>query len=229
MSGAASECDCNIYFTSLIEGEYADRSDLRLPSVSVHVTPKDGGGFIVENGEQIISENQEESIIRMFEANPNSAVVLLNGSSVDMSAWIDKAGAVLEAWYPGEQGAKAIAEILFGETNPSAKLPICFPKHAGQMPLHYSYKPSGRGYNYVTDDGRPLYTFGYGLSYTEFEIENAGIRIENEKVTVSFDIKNSGEYDGAEVVQLYLGSYYCDVVRPLKELKAYRRINLEKG
>ena len=229
ISGVASECDFNIYFTSLIEGEYADRSDLRLPSVSVHVTPKDGGGLVVENGEQIISENQEESIIRMFEANPNSAVVLLNGSSVDMSAWIDKAGAVLEAWYPGEQGAKAIAEILFGETNPSAKLPICFPKHAGQMPLHYSYKPSGRGYNYVTDDGRPLYTFGYGLSYTEFEIENAGIRIENEKVTVSFDIKNSGKYDGAEVVQLYLGSYYCDVVRPLKELKAYRRINLKKG
>ena len=86
-------------------------------------------------------------------SNSNSAVVLLNGSPVDMTAWQDGCGAVLEAWFPGEQGAQAICEILFGEISPSGKLPITFPKTVGQLPLFYSMKPSGRGYGYIENDG----------------------------------------------------------------------------
>ncbi len=146
-----------------------------------------------------------------------------------MSAWIDSAPAVIESWYPGEQGAKALAEILFGETNPSAKLPITIPKSVGQLPLFYSYKPSGRGYAYCDNDGKPAYPFGFGMSYTSFELSNAEIAAGQSGAEVSFDIENTGGCDGTEVVQLYIGSHHCRVLRPLKELKAYSRISLCAG
>ena len=225
----APGCDVNFYFTSLVEGEGSDRSDLRLPSVTVHKNRAEDGGIIVDAAEQVIKDDQEASIINLYKANPNSAVILLNGAPIDMTAWIDAAGAVIEAWYPGEQGAKALAEILFGETNPSAKLPICFPKSAGQLPLYYAFKPSGRGYAYCDNDGRPLYPFGYGLSYTSFEISDARISIKDNKAEIAFAVRNTGGRDGTEVVQLYVGSHNCEVVRPGKELKAYARVSVPAG
>jgi beta-glucosidase len=146
-----------------------------------------------------------------------------------MSTWIDGCRGILEAWYPGEQGAQAICEILFGEVCPSAKLPITFPKSVGQLPLYYSFKPSGRGYRYVENDGMPRYPFGYGLSYTTFSMENFTCRCEGDRATVSFTIENTGDYDGAQVAQVYLSGKNCDVVMPVLELKAYRRIKLSKG
>lgn len=225
----ASSCDAVLYFTSILEGEGSDRSDLRLPSVSVQRNKEDDAGFIVDNAKQVITDNQEQSIIRLCKANANTVVILENGAPVDMTAWIESAPAVIEAWYPGEQGAKALAEILFGETNPSAKLPVTVPKSAGQLPLNYSYKPSGRGYSYCDNDGKPLFPFGYGLSYTSFAVDNIRAELIADGVNISFDILNTGAYDGAEVVQVYLSSRNCEVVRPVKELKAYKKIELKAG
>ena len=224
---AAPDCDVCLYFTSILEGEGSDRSELRLPSISLHKNRENEGGFIVDTAEQIITENQEKSIKRLCSANENTVVILENGAPVDMSAWVGDAYAVIEAWYPGEQGAKALVEILFGLSNPSAKLPITIPKSVGQLPLNYSFKPSGRGYAYCDNDGKPLFPFGFGLSYTYFELFDEKVEVDENGVSVSFGIRNSGTMSGTEVVQLYLGSYNCKVVRPLKELKAYTRVFLE--
>ena len=224
----SSQCDVALYFTSVVEGEGLDRSDIRLPSF-IQQKQRDDGAIIVGKFDFEIKTDQEESIRRMTSANPNSIVILLNGAPIDMSNWIDGCNAILEAWYPGEQGAQAICEILFGDVCPSAKLPITFPKSVGQLPLFYSFKPSGRGYRYVENDGKPQYPFGYGLSYTKFEMNNYNCTSEGDRLSVSFSIKNIGGYDGAEIVQIYLSGKNCDVVMPLIELKAYRRIELSMG
>ena len=225
----APGCDICLYFTTILEGEGKDRSDLRLPSMAPGKTEESTGGFIVDSSGLDINDNQEQSILRLCRANPGTVVILENGAPVDMTAWISEVPAVIEAWYPGEQGGKALAEILFGETNPSAKLPLTIPKTAGQLPLFYSYKPSGRGYSYCDNDGKPLYPFGFGLSYTEFHISDASLSVSENRAEISFTIANAGKYEGTEVVQLYLGSHDCEVVRPVKELKAYKRITLNPG
>ena len=224
----ASECDAAVYMTALVEGEGLDRSDIRLPGVTRKMQ-KDDNAVIVGKIEFEVKTNQEESIRRMTAANPNSAVVLLNGSPIDMSSWLDGCGAVLEAWYPGEQGAQAISELLFGEISPGGKLPITFPRTVGQLPLFYSMKPSGRGYGYIENDGSPLYPFGYGLSYTTFSLDNFRCTNNGDSLSISLTVENTGEYDGAEVIQIYLTGINCDVVMPLKELKAYKRVELQKG
>lgn len=223
----AGACDVAFYFTTVVEGEGMDRSDIRLPSYT-GVAQVDENALIVDKREVKVNVNQEESIRKMTSVNRNSVVVLLNGAPVDMSYWMDGCGAIVEAWYPGEQGAQAICEILFGEFSPSAKLPISFPKSVGQLPLFYAHKPSGRGYGYNENDGKPLYPFGYGLSYTQFELSNFAHEVCDNKVKVQFDMKNIGDCDGAEVVQIYLAARNCDVVMPMKELKAYKRIHLKK-
>lgn len=229
IESVALGCDINLFFTSIMEGEGKDRSNLKLPSITESVKNKDEGGLIVDSDELTVEENQEESILRLCKASGNTIVILLNGAPIDMTGWIDSVPAVIEAWYPGEQGARALAEILAGETNPSAKLPVTIPKSAGQLPLFYSYKPSGRGYAYCDDDGKPLYPFGYGLSYTSFEISGFELTAGENGAEVSFEIKNTGKYTGTETIQLYIGSHNCETVRPLKELKAYKRISLEPG
>ena len=224
----ASQCDAALYMTTVVEGEGMDRSDSRLPGVT-RKAQKDEGALIVGKFEAEVKTDQEESIRRMTAANPNSAVILLNGAPVDMTAWVDGCNAVLEAWYPGEQGAQAICEILFGDVNPSAKLPITFPRSVGQLPLFYAMKPSGRGYGYVENDGSPLYPFGYGLSYTTFELEHFNCEEKDGSLAVSLAVENTGDRDGAEVVQIYLSGRNCDVVMPLKELKAYKRVFVAAG
>ena len=224
----AAKCDAALYMTTVVEGEGMDRSDIRLPGVTRKVQ-KDDNALIVGKFEVEVKTDQEESIRRMAVANPNSAVILLNGAPVDMSAWMEGCKAILEAWYPGEQGAQAICEILFGEVNPSAKLPITFPRSVGQLPLFHSMKPSGRGYGYVDNDGSPLYPFGYGLSYTTFALDDFACESKGDHVTLSLTVENTGKYDGAEVVQVYLSGRNCDVVMPIKELKAYKRVEAAVG
>ncbi len=223
----AAECDAAVYMTALVEGEGLDRSDIRLPGVT-RTVQKDENATIVGKLELEVKTDQEESIRRMTAANSNSAVVLLNGSPIDMSSWLDGCGAVLEAWFPGEQGAQAICELLFGEISPSGKLPITFPKTVGQVPLFYSFKPSGRGYGYIENDGSPLYPFGYGLSYTTFALDNFECINNGDSLNIKLTVENTGEYDGAEVVQIYLTGIICDVVMPVKELKAYKRVELKR-
>ena len=224
----AAKCDAALYMTTVVEGEGMDRSDIRLPGVT-RKEQQDDGAIIVGKFEMEVKTDQEESIRRMTAANANSAVVLLNGAPVDMSSWLNGCKAVLEAWYPGEQGAQAMTEILFGEVNPSAKLPITFPRSVGQLPLFYSMKPSGRGYGYVENDGSPLYPFGYGLSYTTFALDHFTCDVKGDGLTIGLTVENTGDYDGAEVVQIYLSGTNCDVVMPIKELKAYKRVPAAKG
>ena len=224
----AAKCDAALYMTTVVEGEGMDRSDIRLPGVTSK-KQVDDSALIVGKYEMEVKTDQEESIRRMTAANANSAVILLNGAPVDMSNWIDGCKAILEAWYPGEQGAQAITEILFGEVNPSAKLPITFPRSVGQLPLFYCMKPSGRGYGYVENDGSPLYPFGYGLSYTTFSLDNFVCETKGDHLTVSMTVENTGDFDGAEVVQIYLSGKNCDVVMPRMELKAYKRVETKVG
>ena len=224
----AASCDAALYFTTVVEGEGMDRSDIRLPGVT-RKAQADESAIIVGKFEAEVKTDQEDSIRRMTTANPRSVVVLLNGSPVDMTAWIGGCPAILEAWYPGEQGARAMTEILFGEVNPSAKLPITFPRSVGQLPLYYAAKPSGRGYGYVENDGSPLYPFGYGLSYTAFSLDGITHTCADSGVTVTLSLSNTGDRDGAEVVQIYLTGRNCDVVMPRLELKAYQRVEVKAG
>ena len=224
----AAACDAALYLPTVVEGEGMDRSDIRLPGVT-RKAQADESAIIVGKFEVEVKTDQEDSIRRMTKANKNSVVILLNGSPVDMTAWGEGCSAILEAWYPGEQGAQAITEILFGEVNPSAKLPITFPRSVGQLPLYYAAKPSGRGYGYVENDGSPLYPFGYGLSYTTFEMGEITHTCHGDSVTVTLNLSNTGSMDGAEVVQVYLTGRNCDVVMPRMELKAYRRVEVKAG
>jgi beta-glucosidase len=160
------------------------------------------------------------------------AVVLINGRPLSIVAIADKANALLEGWYLGEQGGNAVADVLFGDVNPGGKLPVTIPRSVGQLPMFYNFKPSAhRGY--LFDSAAPLYPFGYGLSYTSFEIGAPRLsdnRIDvSGSVTVSVPVRNTGARAGDETVQLYVHQMVGSVTRPIKELKAFRRITLGPG
>ena len=159
-------------------------------------------------------------------------VVLINGrpaSTVDIAG---KANALLEGWYLGEQGGNAVADVLFGEVNPGGKLPVTIPRSAGQLPMFYNRKPSARR-GYLFDTVEPLFPFGFGLSYTSFEIgaphlseDRIGV---NGSVTVSVPVRNTGTRAGDETLQIYVHQRVSSVTRPIKELKAFQRVTLAPG
>jgi beta-glucosidase len=171
-------------------------------------------------------------------------VVLLAGSALAVPFAAERANALLAAWYPGEAGGRAIADVLFGDYNPSAKLPVTFPRNVGQVPIHYSMKNTGRPYiagaaeqkyrsRYLATPNTPLYPFGYGLSYTEFAYSDLAVEPaamgEGESITVGVRVANTGEVDGEEVVQLYTRDLVGSVTRPVKELKGFAKVFLEAG
>jgi beta-glucosidase len=195
---------------------------------------------------------QDELIHDMLAANKNTVVVLNSGGNVDMSTWIDTAPALLHTWYPGQEGGKAAAEILFGDVNPSGRLPATFERHWQDNPVHDSYYPSAGtnrviykeglfvGYRgYEKNGTKPLFPFGYGLSYTTFKYGNLTIKPSDSAAKseglsaplyqVSFDVTNTGTREGADVAQLYVGDPHSKVSRPAKELKGFERINLKPG
>jgi beta-glucosidase len=160
------------------------------------------------------------------------AVILINGRPASTVKIADKANALLEGWYLGEQGGNAMADVLFGDVNPGGKLPVTIPRSVGQLPMFYNYKPSAhRGY--LFDTVAPLYPFGYGLSYTSFEIGAPHLsqqRIDaNGSVTVSVPVRNTGSRAGDETVQIYVHQKVSSVTRPIKELKAFQRVTLAPG
>jgi beta-glucosidase len=168
----------------------------------------------------------------LYKLGKPMVVVYINGRPVT-EPWVDEhANAILEAWYPGQEGGNAIADILFGEVNPSGKLTVSIPKHVGQLPVYYNGKRS-RGKRYLEDDVQPRYSFGFGLSYTSFEYSQ--LRVEpsvikqHETATVSVEVQNTGDVAGAEVVQMYISDVASSVTRPLKELKGFAKISLEPG
>lgn len=164
-------------------------------------------------------------------------VVLISGRPLAIVNLAEKADAILEAWVPGEEGANAIVETLLGENNPGGKLAISFPRNAGQIPVFYNHKPSGSHSNwyhdYVDESVEPLFPFGYGLSYTQFEYSDLKLDktsvTKDESVRVSCTVKNVGKVRGEEVVQLYVQDEIASLPRPVKELKAFIRVSLEPG
>jgi len=194
-------------------GESRDRADLNLPGI------------------------QEKLVKAVYETGTPVVVVLINGRPLSINWIVKNIPSVIEAWLPGEEGAHAVADVLFGDYNPGGKLPVSFPRSVGQIPLYYSHKPSGgrshwKG-DYVEMSSKPLFPFGYGLSYTDFEYSNMfikpGTASPEGHVEISIDIKNTGRCKGDEVVQLYINGTRSEVTRPLKELKGFKRITLDPG
>ncbi len=220
---AASRSDAAVVFAGLTEeyeSEGFDRKTMDLPS------------------------NQVELIRKVAEINPNTIVVLNNGSPIGMEDWIDSVPAVVEAWYPGQECGNAVAGVLFGAVNPSGKLPDTFPRRYEDNPAYGNYPgENGKifykegifvGYRHYDTHGiETLFPFGHGLSYTEFEYGNlrvspAGIEA-GEEINVSIDIRNKGNRQGKEVVQLYISDTESRLPRPPKELKGFRKVNLLPG
>jgi beta-glucosidase len=207
-----------------------------------------------------LPKGQDELIKEVLTANKNVIVVITAGGAVDMSHWVESTPALLHAWFPGQEGGTALARILFGDANPSGKLPASFerrwednatfnsysdstlppPKGAdgrdrsGEARGHIAYKEGlFLGYRHFDKTGiAPLFPFGYGLSYTTFKYGNLKLTRSakgNEPVTVTFDIRNSGKREGAEVAQVYVSDKHSKVVRPVKELKGFAKVNLKPG
>jgi beta-glucosidase len=184
---------------------------------------------------------QLDLIKAIHNAGKPYAVVLMNGRPLTINWPAENSPAILETWFAGTQAGNAIADVLFGDVNPSGKLPITFPRSVGQIPLYYNALPTGRPFDanqkytskYLDMPNTPLFPFGYGLSYTTFRISN--LRVSSAKLTkadtlkVSVDVENTGKRDGTEVVQLYVRDLAASVSRPVKELKGFQRVSLRAG
>jgi len=156
-------------------------------------------------------------------------VVYIQGRPLEMNWAAQNANALLCAWYPGQEGGNAIADVLTGDVNPSGKMPISVPKNVGQLPVYYN-KKTPIGHEYVEMNQLPLYTFGYGLSYTTFQYSDLVInKKEKESFEISCKVKNTGKVAGKEVVQLYLRDEVASVVQPVKQLKHFKKIMLKPG
>jgi beta-glucosidase len=189
---------------------------------------------------------QDELIRQISSVNKNTIVVLTAGGNVDMMQWIDNVPTVLHSWYPGQEGGTALAQILFGDYSPSGKLPASFERRWEDNPTFHSYYPEKgekriqysegifvgyRGFD--RSETKPLFAFGHGLSYTTFGYSKLSVTPQkgnlNEPVTVSFDVKNTGHREAAEVAELYIGDSHASVPRPVKELKGFAKVNLKPG
>ena len=185
---------------------------------------------------------QLELLKEIYKINQNIVLVVMSGRPLDLT-WADKnIPAIIQAWHLGSKSGEAIAEVLYGDYNPSGKLTMSFPRNVGQVPIYYNFKNTGRpstSIEQVTNSGyadvvnSPLYSFGYGLSYTNFKYSNLSIDNDkldyNSKINISIDIENTGFYIGKEVVQLYLRDVVGSIARPMKELKGFKIIELSPG
>jgi len=203
------QSDVAVIVAGTDEGEFRDRASLALPG------------------------HQDALIERAAATGKPVVVVLIGGSAITMSRWLERVGAVLHAWFPGEEGGNAVADVVFGDYSPAGRLPVTFPIVEGQLPLYYNHKPTGRGDDYVDLTGQPLFPFGFGLSYTRFEY--SGLRIEpaaigpRDSAVVRLTLRNTGSRAGDEVVQLYLRDVLASVSRPVMELKGFQRLHLAPG
>ncbi len=194
-------------------GEGRSRTDLNLPGV------------------------QQDLLVAIYKVNKNIVLVLNNGRPLTINWADDNIPAIVEAWHLGTQSGNAIAQVLYGDYNPSGKLPMTFPKNVGQVPIYYNHKSTGRPklpapgevfWSHYSDvSNEPLYPFGYGLSYTTFAYSNLKVNlVSKNKVEVSFDLTNTGKIKGKEVAQLYLRDEFASVTRPVRELKGFKLVEL---
>ena len=220
IGGSTHGYDYSVWADNAFDAEDTDKPDMNLPF------------------------GQDELIRALLKANPKTIVVLMGGGAVDMTRWLDNAPAVIQSWYPGMEGGNALAKIIFGDINPSGKLPITFPKkledHPSQKLGEYPGDMNNLTVNYNDDiyvgyryydtyKVEPQFAFGHGLSYTTFAYGNLKIAPAANKATVSFTIKNTGKKAGAEVAQLYVKPGTSLLPRPEKELKEFRKIFLQPG
>ena len=206
---AAKQADIAVIVAGIEEGEFRDRAMLNLPG-------------------------KQEEMIRQIAATGKPVVVLLvGGSAITMTGWLDKVNAVVDSWYAGEEGGHAVADLLFGDYNPSGRLPIGFPVSEAQLPWVYNHKPTGRGDDYNNLTGLPLFPFGFGLSYTRFTYSDMVLEKNSmetvDSTRVKCKVKNIGSLPGDEVVQLYIRDVLATMSRPVMELKGFRRIHLLPG
>jgi beta-glucosidase len=194
--------------TQYTSGEGVDRASLRLPGV------------------------QEELVKEIHNLGKPIILILINGRPLAISPILSYVNAVLEAWFPGEEGGNAIADILFGDYSPSGRLPVSMPYDVGQIPIYYSRKPSSFR-EYIEYQAKPLFPFGYGLSYTEFRYSNLAIDpIEVNPfgyIKIVVDVENIGRFNAEETIQLYISKEYSSVTRPVKELKGFKKIFIKAG
>ena len=187
---------------------------------------------------------QQELLETVYKANPNIVLVLTNGRPLIIPWAAQNIPAILEAWHLGTQSGNAIAQVLYGDYNPSGKLPMTFPRAVGQLPIYYNHKATGRPggeaptesvfwSHYGDIENSPVYPFGYGLSYSKFEYSNLKLMANsftiNGKINVSVDVKNNSTVDGKEVVQLYIRDLFGSVTRPVKELKGFELVEIKAG
>lgn len=203
--------------SAAMSGEAASRSDINLP------------------GKQL------ELVKAIAATGKPYAVVLMNGRPLTINWLAENSPAILETWFAGTEAGNAIADVLFGDANPSGKLPVTFPRSVGQIPIFYNMMNTGRPFDasnkysskYLDISNTPLYPFGYGLSYTNFQLSN--LRLSSTQIAptgtlnVSVDVQNTGNRDGAEVVQLYIRDLVGSITRPVKELKGFERVELRAG
>jgi beta-glucosidase len=224
---AAKAADVVIYVGGLnhrggYDTEGADRRDIKMPA------------------------DQDELIQKVVQANPKTVVVLNGGGALEMDAWLSQVPALLYVWYPGIEGGNALARVLFGDVNPSGKLPCTFPKRLADSPAHALNAYPGKqgqveykeellvGYRWFdTKNIEPLFPFGYGLSYTQFKYSNLNLlqsrNTKDSLVTVEFKVSNTGNRAGAEIAQIYVQPVNPSVFRPLKELKGFKKVFLRPG
>jgi len=199
--------------------------------------PTDGEGHDIANLD--LTGVQEDLVRAVYETGTPTVVVLVNGRPLSTRWTAEHVSAIVEAWRPGELGGTAVADVLFGDYNPSGRLAITIPRHSGQLPAYYNYKPSKAYWmkeikrGYVDMPATPLYPFGHGLSYTQYEYSN--LRISPDAIhpggeaRVSVDVKNTGGRAGVETVQLYTHEKYAPVSMPVKQLHGFERVALEPG
>jgi beta-glucosidase len=201
----------------MMSGENTSRADIGLPGVQLDLAKA-----VIKTGKPVI-------------------VVLTNGRALAIKYLNDNATAIVEGWILGTEAGNALAEVLVGNVNPSGKLPVSFPYATGQVPVYYNYKSTGRPYmpnqqwvtKYIDIPNEALFPFGFGLSYTSFSYSNItlsdSVLTMNGEITASIQIKNTGTKEGEEIVQLYVQDMVAQTARPVKELKDFKKINLQPG
>ena len=195
-----------------------------------HLNKKKTAGENMARSKINLAGNQLKLVKSLEKLTNKLVVVYVNGKPI-AEPWIeDNIDAIIEAWEPGSFGGQAVGEIIFGDVNPSGKLPLTFPRSVGQLQMVYNYKPSQYFHKYAQEKITPLYPFGHGLSYSEFVYSNLLVKkssIKDSIINISFSLTNESEFEGEEVVQLYFRDSYSSVTRPVKELLDYKRISMK--
>ena len=238
MAAAASGCDLIVYCAGVKEGEFIDRARFDLPGDEPDraptAPPTSEGTAIINKKEHDPLGNQVAEVRALGDTGIPVTLCLVAGSPVGLSPVGKSIRAVLVPWYGGEAAGDALAAVIAGDSEPGGRLPITWPRHVGQIPIYHDLYPSGRGrINYGDLDASPLYPFGFGLGYTQFQVENLKVDAESviagEPIRFTVELTNTGKRRGSEVVQVYLAQRVAARVLPLQRLEAFQRVELAPG